>query len=140
MQLWIEKIYPYAGGLLAAGIWWYLDAKFPDDTGAMLSASLTLGAILTGFLATSKTILIGLRGSAVMDTLRETTFIEELVSYLAAAIWLSFGFSLLALAGFFIKDLLQYFAIVWVAIGVMAALAFVRVTNIILKIIRHDDE
>lgn len=124
MRLWVEKAYPYIGGVIA---------------GALLASSLTLGAILTGFLATSKTILISLHGSGVMEKLKSSTYIKELISYLAEAIWLSFGFSLLVLLGFFLSNSSNYFFdVAWIAAGVMSAFAFIRVTNIILKIIRHN--
>lgn len=140
MRMWVEKSYPYAGGAIAGALWWYLDLDLPREAGALLSSSLTLGAILTGFLATSKTILISLRGSRIMESLRESEFIRELIQYLAEAIWLSFAFSLLVLVGFFLGNPSRYlFDVGWATLGVMAALAFVRVTYIILLIIRRPD-
>jgi hypothetical protein len=138
--MWVEKSYPYIGGAIVGALWWHFDLRLPKDPSALLSSSLTLGAILTGFLATSKTILIGLRGSSVMETLQDSKYIRELIQYLAEAIWLSFAFSLLVLLGFFLKNTSDYFFdTLWAALGVMAALAFVRVTYIILLVIRRPD-
>lgn len=138
MTLWIERLYPYVGGIIAAWVWWGVDAALPDPRGPLLSSSLTLGAILTGFLATAKAILISLRGSAIMNELRESTYIHDLVSYLAQAIWTAFAFSILALLGFFDNTVAPYYDLAWIGLGVVAALSFVRVTYILLKLIQHE--
>ena len=57
MQLFLEKIAPYILSLTATYLWWKFKIVFPVND-SVLSASLTLGAILTGFLATSKAILM----------------------------------------------------------------------------------
>lgn len=137
MSLLLEKIYPYFGGAISAALWWYLGLDLPSPPELVLSSSLTLGAILTGFLATSKTILISLRGTEVMESLKESTYIDELVSYIAQAVWLSFAFSVLAIVGLFMSSPTHVFSIVWIFFAIASGLAFIRVTNVILKIIKH---
>lgn len=131
-----ERSYPYVGGAVAFAGWWYACPSFPADVQPVLGASLTLSAILTGFLATSKAILMSLHGSTMAKGLRESGYIDDLVSYLAQAIWLAFGFSVLSLVGFFSRPQ-PYFGALWFAIGVLTGLAFIRVTVIFLKILHH---
>ena len=134
-SIYLEQFSPYILGLSAIFIWWQLGLTLPTGDG-ILGSSLTLGAILTGFLATAKAIIMTL-DSPIMQRLRETDYIHDIVSYLSQAIWLSFAFCILTLVGFFIDKSLTWYGMAWIGIGVMSAGAFIRVTNIMLKIIKH---
>lgn len=135
MSLTFERIYPFLFGIAAGIVWWLTDMAIPGAAhDAILSSSLSLGAILTGFLATSKTILISLMGTSVMERLKSSGYDADLIQYLAHAIWLSFAFSVVSLIGFFVSHIL--FGVAWFGLGTMAAFAFIRVTKIILEIIR----
>jgi len=134
-SIYLEQSTPYILGVSAMFIWWKMELTLPSGDG-ILSSSLTLGAILTGFLATAKAILMTL-DSPIMRRLRETDYIDSIVSYLSQAIWLSFAFCIITLIGFFIDKSSFIFGIAWIGFGVTSAGAFVRVTNIMLKIIRH---
>ena len=131
----LEKTAPYILGAAAVSLWWVLGLSLPNGEG-ILASSLTLGAILTGFLATAKAIIMTL-DSPIMQRLRETDYISDIVSYLSQAIWLSFSFCIITLVGFFIDKNQEWYGLMWVGIGVMSAGAFIRVTNIMLKIIKH---
>lgn len=131
----LERLSPYilatAGGLL----WWKFQVVLPTGD-AILGSSLTLGAILTGFLATAKAIVMSL-DSPIMQRIRETTYINDLVSYLSQAIWLSFGFCIVSIIGFFVSTNKMWYGLAWIILGLASAGAFIRVTNIMLKIIKH---
>lgn len=137
-----EQVYPYAIGSCAAAAWWYLGISMPKGSlPDLLSAALTLGAILTGFLATSKTILFGMKSSLLMRQLRKAGYATTLMSYLGQGIWISFLFSILCLAGFFVPEsFCETFGVVWIFLGVTAAAAFYRVTKIILLLLKREDE
>ncbi|QJX02453.1 hypothetical protein HML84_12640 [Alcanivorax sp. IO_7] len=79
-------------------LWWRLGMVLPAGD-AILSSSLTLGAIITGFLATAKAIVMTL-DSPIMKKIRQTDYSNDLVSYLGQAIWLSFSFCILSIVGF----------------------------------------
>lgn len=134
-SIYLEQGAPYILGIAAMVVWWQVGVSLPENND-ILSSSLTLGAILTGFLATAKAILMTL-DSPIMQRLRETDYIDSIVSYLSQAIWLSFSFCILTLVGFFIDNKTMIFGIAWVGLGATSAGAFIRVTNIMLKIIRH---
>lgn len=134
-----EKYYPYILGVLATVLWQQLGVQMPLKD-SFLSASLTIGAILAGFMATSKAILMTL-DSPVMQRIRTSGYVEELVYYLAHALWLSFSFSIISLIGFFLEtstdDIKLYYGLVWVFFGISASVAFIRITNLMLKIIKY---
>lgn len=134
-SLLFEKTVPYVAALVAALAWWQLDVSLPNGT-PILSSSLTLGAILTGFLATAKAIVMTL-DSPIMQRIRETTYVNDLVSYLGQAIWLSFAFCVVAMVGFFVETSSAWYGLAWIVLGVASAAAFIRVTNIMFKIIKH---
>ena len=135
MSLFLEKFAPYILAITGALLWWRLKITLPSGD-AILSSSLTIGAILTGFLATAKAVLLSLN-SPIMDRIRETGYINDLVSYLSQAIWLSFGYCCLAIMGFFVDTSSVFYGITWFALGLGAGGAFIRVVNIMLKILRH---
>lgn len=134
MNLDWERIYPYLAGALAALAWWMFTPEFHAEKSDVLSASLTVGSILTGFLATSKAILLSLNDSSIMQELKRSGYIKDLVSYLAQAILCSFGYAVVSLVGFFLNGCEAYW-IVWAGIGVLAALTFIRVVWIQLRIL-----
>jgi len=135
MQLFLEKIYPYLLAASAALLWWNADVKLPSGEG-ILGSSLTIGAILTGFLATAKAILMAL-DSPIMQRIRQTEYLGDLVSYLSQAIWLSFSFVGISLVGYFVSTNKLWYGLLWISVGVAMASAFIRVTNIMLKILKH---
>lgn len=135
MNIYIEKAYPYAIAIAASYSWFKYDMVFPTGND-VLSASLTIGAILTGFLATAKTLLMTL-DTPVMNRIRSTTYARDLASYLGESIWLCFGFCVFAMFGYFCDTASNWYGTVWMFIAIAAALAFIRVTAIMLKIIKH---
>jgi hypothetical protein len=134
-SIYLEKYAPYILAFECAFIWVSFGMNLPQEND-ILSASLTLGAILTGFMATSKAILMTL-DSPIMHRLRDTEYINDVVLYLSQAIWLSFSFCIISLVGFFVDKGSMFYGTIWVLIGVASAGAFIRVTEIMLKIIKH---
>lgn len=134
MNMFLEKTLPYLLAVVACIVWWRYDLHLPSDN-AVLGSALTIGAILTGFLATAKAILMAL-DSEIMRRIRTTNYLDDLVSYLSEAIWFSFGFCFLCLVGYFIDIKSNIYGELWILVGVSAAANFVRVTNIMLKILR----
>ncbi|MFQ2325304.1 hypothetical protein ACK313_08120 [Aeromonas dhakensis] len=135
MHLYVEKLYPYVLASGASFAWFYFKMSFPVGND-ILSASLTIGAILTGFLATAKTLLMTL-DTPVMNRIRSTAYAQDLASYLGEAIWLCFGFCVLAMVGYFCSTSKLWYGVVWIFISIAASFAFIRVTTIMLKIIKH---
>lgn len=134
-SIYLERLSPYILAVAGSFFWWKLGMALPAGD-AILSSSLTLGAIITGFLATAKAIVMTL-DSPIMQKIRQTTYANDLVSYLSQAIWLSFSFCIVSIVGFFVSTQQMWFGLMWIFVGLASAGAFIRVTNIMLKIIRH---
>jgi len=132
-----ERYAPYILALVSAIIWYVTDTKLPKEND-VLSASLTLGAILTGFLATAKTIVMSSLESKVMIRLIKVGYLPDLISYLKQAIWLSFAFCIISLIGFFTLNTSSCYGLAWLIIGVSAGVSFIRVTNLLLNIIGRE--
>ncbi|MFC7433923.1 hypothetical protein ACFQNJ_05300 [Hydrogenophaga bisanensis] len=135
MKLFFEKIYPYLFGLIAAAFWFQAEAVFPTGE-SLLSATLTVSGIFVGFLATSKSILISM-SSPIIDQLKRSGYIEELVSYIGQAIWVNLFFCSLSVVGYFVDTHSGWYSLIWVGASVCALSAFIRVTHIMLKIFKY---
>lgn len=140
MKLSIERRYPFLGATFAASVWLWLSPPFPTAEKEFLAAAISIGAILTGFIATAKAILAALPSDSVMGRLRASGYVKDLVSYLAASLYGCLAFSIYGLLGFFLQkdgehQLNSWFACGWVFFATYALLAFHRVAQLLLKII-----
>lgn len=136
----VERYTPYGVGLLAVALWFYFDVSIPfEKADSLLSSSLTLGAIMAGFLATAQAIVMTL-DSPVMQRVRETDHIEDLVSYLTHAIFFAILFSVVCLAGYFFCPSGIVYGLVWISTAAISLSAFARISFIIMKIIKYPDE
>lgn len=136
----VEKNYPRFLAGVASLVWWLLHRDFPSDVKEFLTAALTLGAILTGFLATAKAILVTCSATSVLQQLRSSGYIKELYEYLRSGLYGSLVFSVYCLIGFFFSKneqitLPEYYELIWIFLAMYALLTFVRLTNIMFKII-----
>lgn len=136
-ELFFERIYPFAIALLAGAAWYYSNLKFPiNETKEVLASAISLGAILTGFIATAKAILAALPSDSVMRHLRSSGYIDDLIDYLASSLYGCLAFSVYCLVGFFVSPLSNLYVIIWMMLGAFALSAFFRVVRILLKILK----
>ena len=135
-KLWFEKKYPYLIAAIAGILWWQLKPGFPVDK-SIISSTLSVAGIFVGFLATSKAILISMN-SPIMESLKESGYIKELVSYIGQAIWSNLGFCVVNIIGYFVKTDSLYYGTIWIVICSCSFLCFVRVTTIMLKIFEYN--
>lgn len=138
-----ERLYPFLGGALAGVIWWYFKPRFPVDEKEFLAAALSLAAILTGFITTAKAILAALPSDSVMQHLRRSGYLEDLLAYLADALYGCLLFSMYCLLGFFLLDstrppVPQWFAVSWIGLGTFAGLSFYRISRLLFRVIRSN--
>lgn len=134
MKLIFEKIYPYIFGILASLLWSQLQLSFPTSE-SILSSTLTVSGIFVGFLATSKAILMSM-SSPIIEELKNSGYIAELVSYIGQAIWVNLFFCCLNVAGYFIHASQSWYGIAWIGVAICSITAFIRVTHIMLKIFK----
>jgi hypothetical protein len=137
MSLKTERWYPYAIAGVVAGVWWHLKLPLPQAIKEFLSAAISVGAILTGFIATAQAILAALPTDTVVGRLRASGYIDDLISYLAAALYGCLIFSAYSIAGFFWNDHLpKWYGPVWIAMAAFSTFSFHRVSRIFFKILR----
>ncbi|MDO6594680.1 hypothetical protein [Neptuniibacter sp. 1_MG-2023] len=135
MKLLFEKTYPYLFGIIACVLWWQSKSQFPTSD-AIISSTLSVSGIFVGFLATSKAILISMNSPLIND-LKDSGYINELVSYIGQAIWLNLAFCTLDVIGYFSQQSASWYSILWVGLSVASLSAFIRVTHIMLQIFKH---
>lgn len=131
MRIIIERVYPYLFGLFAVFIAETWSVTFPkgDD---IFTASITIGAIFTGFLATSQSIIITFK-SPLVSRLRQTPYFKLLLSYLGEAIWSSLFLCILSLGGYFLTSypLSRYFTDSWYFTATCTFFTFFRITSLL---------
>lgn len=140
MSLVFERWYPVFFGLCAALFAALLDARLPTDSSylaGLLSASISASAILIGFIATAKSILIALP-SSFRKELHDSGYMEDLARYLNEAMSSNIIFCMLNIFGFFpIFQLnVQYLSPIWIGTGVYCFAVFWRVGSIMVAVLK----
>ncbi len=100
-RVWFENGYPTAMSLLALAVGAAAFSKFPNlqpplyaGAAKLFPSALNVGAISTGFLATSLSILLSLSGSRVFVKLRREGHDTRLIKFFSRALAVSFAWSL----------------------------------------------
>jgi len=141
MGLRLERYWPLIAAAAVGAAWHYFKVPLPADEKEFLAAAISLGAVLTGFVATAQAILMALPSDSVMARIRTSGYLDDLIRYIAHALNGTLLFSLFSLAGFFMlrqgARLPQWYSTTWIVVAVFAGAAFYRVTKILLKIMRH---
>ena len=116
------------------------DFSFPEKAHFLLSVSITISAIVPGFMATSMSLLMGL-DSPLAKRLKDTEYNNEFLSYFRSAILLALAFGLLSIAGYWIIEsdkmkMGQWYPYTWLFLGLWALLAFWRCQYLLFKLLR----
>src|SRR5690348_17347161 len=132
MVRFFEGVYPYVVGILIAGIFVWIHAKFPAER-EILTASITIGAIFIGFLATAEAIVISLQGPRA-EQFRGTKFFGVLLRYTQESIIVSIVYCCTCLAGYFAEEgkLPLWYGAAWVFLTTASILTFHRVSRILM--------
>lgn len=136
----IESSWPYVLGLVVTAIWWWLlGAPFPSPAAGLLSASMTATAVVVGFLATAKAVMLGVASSDVFKRLKEAGFIGSLFRYLFEAVWFGIGFLVLSVFGFFLDrtDVAMpcFYPPLWVLTGSIVVALYARITRLLFMLL-----
>lgn len=145
MRLWVEKCYPTVFAVCAAFAWWRFSPDFPKDEKEFLGAAISIGSILTGFIATAKAILAALPSDSVMKRIRSSGYMKEAIRYLASGLYGCLIFSVYGIAGFFFlsespKSLNNWYAVGWIFLATYALFSFHRVAAVLIGILSHNSE
>jgi len=121
-------------------LWWFCLARpFPQASDGLLAASGGASAVLVGFLATAKTVILSVSSSEVFKRLKQGGFHNLLFNYLYEAIVAGMVFLLVSIVGFFINRepvTPDWFALCWVASGLFSLFSFARITHLLFKMLK----
>jgi hypothetical protein len=129
-----EQLYPYLIAAAAAAAFWRYGVPFPAQRD-ILGASVTVGAVFVGFIATSEAIVVSLQGP-IAEEFRATAFYFLLLRYTQEAIWVSILYCALALAGYFLPEhkAPQVYGAAWVFMTVAALTTFYRISRSLARL------
>lgn len=140
MSLTFERFYPWLFGASAALIGWLLQLSLPvsDENRftALLSSSISVSAILVGFLATMKSILMAVPG--VIERLRKLDYLGVLSLYLIEGTIANLFFCVLNVTYFFpwVPDNPAIVSVLWIGTGVLSVCSFWRVVHVMILIMQ----
>jgi hypothetical protein len=136
----IEGSWPYlAAVLVTVGWYWPLGAPFPVPAGGLLGAALMATAVIVGFLATAKAVMLGVASSDAFKRLRDAGFIGSLFRYLFEAVWFGIGFLVYSVLGFFLdhasEPIARWYPPIWVLLGALVILLYARITQLFFMLL-----
>lgn len=139
-----ERLWPLFGALASVWVWWLLGTPFPNNPDGLFGAAATVSSIFASFLGVSKALILTIKGTQTFKILSDRGYAGMLFSYLADGIFASVFFASCSIIGFFIDHetimwkhhLFKMFDVVWVFAGALSLLTYVRISNILFKLLR----
>ena len=146
MSLWVEKWYPYLGGLIVFICYQlFIRPIFVLSSFCNLfSAVVSVSGIAIGFLATAKSILFSIQNRRVIKQLKDQNLYNLLIKYIMSAIRICFMLALISAAGLLIDEknppswLPSAFSF-WVFLSTVTTLSCYRVIQLFSKILTSKD-
>ena len=132
-----ERLYPFliAGASGAAS--WCQDLRMEQNAPQLLSTTVTFGAIASGFVGTSLSILTSLE-TPVMRKIRATPYLGMLRGYLGWALVAGIVLSLTGIVGLFMDiGSNPFFVSVWCTALVFCICCLCRLGGMMLKVFGH---
>lgn len=140
--LWIEKVRPLVLSITLTLAWAFLfSAPFPKKPDALLGSMVAASAVLMGFLATAKTIVVALTKSDIFLKLKEKNYDGIFLAYLKDAF--SSGTVLLvwSIVGFFVCDenidTPKIYSALLIFLAALSIATFHRVVSVLFKFLSH---
>ena len=131
MTLTTERYYPFVLAALAAAASWGVDFALPAHPEALLGATVAFGAIASGFVGTSLSILTAL-GTRVMRRIRQTTYVHILREYLGWALASGLVLSCASIVGLVVDTPSVWLAIIWCATLTFCIACLYRLARVML--------
>jgi hypothetical protein len=146
-SLQIEKLWPWLGASAVVVIWWVADKPFPKTPDSLFGAAATVASVFASFLGVSKAIILTIKGTKTYQILERANYTHLLFAYLRAGIYSSVLFSSLSILGFFIHNdsevgghqIYNMFCLLWVAAGASALFTYMRIANILFRLLRQPE-
>ena len=129
-----ERFYPFAAALLAAIPPFVWDWSIGGDQALLLSASITFGAITSGFVGTTLGILTSL-STKVMHRIRKTRYLLVLREYMGWGLFSGIGVCCVSMAGMLLRlTELVWYAALWCAAVVLCLACLYRLSRLMLQV------
>lgn len=129
-----EKFYPFVVGLLVGAPPLVWDWCIGSDQQLLLSATITFGAITSGFVGTSLAILTSL-DTGVMQRIRRTRYVRVLRGYMGWGLFSGIFVCCVSMAGLLWQLTEQvWFTAVWCAAIVFCLACLYRLSKLMLQI------
>lgn len=135
----LEKIWPYLAAALGLAGWWYLgEMRFPEAPDNLLAATGNTVAVLVGFLAASKAIVLSISESRVFERLKAAGYNDLLFAYFYQGIAAGIAFLAISIFGFFYSNKAppDWYKFTWVYLAFLSFFCFIRVVKILFKLLR----
>lgn len=146
MGLAVEKYYPLVMGILTAGLSaGYLPHNIQERIlRELLNPAINISAIIVGFLATAKSILVSIQDKSIIRKLKTAKLYETTIDYMATGIRASFALALISGLSILIDPKtaawwLPHVIGIWVGTTVFTMASVYRVIEILTKILRYPD-
>lgn len=132
-----ERQYPLLAAVVAGVAGWCFGMEMPVHANYALAATVTFGAIVSGFVGTSLSILIALN-SPVMQKIRKTKVLVALERYLRRALTSGIVLSCTSLLGMWTAKQTWY-PIIWLSVLVFCLMCLIRLARVILDLFRDPE-
>jgi hypothetical protein len=135
-----EGVLPYLTTTIVVVVWYFwLGAVFPSKPDNLLLETGTAAAVLIGFLATAKAIVLGLANSPIFRSLKETGYSNILFRYFFEAVVAGTLLLIASVIGFFFPESgpPKWFEVVWIAVATAAITNYLRVVGVLFKLIKQ---
>ncbi len=138
---WFERLYPAGCSVVAAAACWVFKLEPPKEPSSvfifLFASSVTFGAIVSGFVGTSLSILTALV-TPLMKEIRRTSYLNKLGSYLGFALASGIILSCTSIVGMWLIYYDWFFGI-WCGVFVFCVACLYRLATIMLLIFRDHD-
>ena len=142
-----ERLAPWIGAGVAVLMWRLAGCPFPDNPDSLFGAAATVASVFASFLGVSKAILLTIKNTRTFQKLEILGFADRLFGFLKAGIFTAVVFASLSLLGLFVTrdksvlgiDIYTSFQGVWFFCGAAALLTYLRITNILFKLLKQKE-
>ncbi len=139
LRFYSEKFGPWLFSIGVVILWLFVCSPFPKNPSNIFISSISFGAIVTGFLATTEGILLTINTRSVLVTkLYKSGHFLSIISYLASTIRVGILFSIFSLTILIDERVAKifWFQIFWVFLASFLFSSFYRITEIIIRILK----
>jgi hypothetical protein len=144
LSLFWERVWPLIGATVVVAVWLKLGKPFPASPDGLFGAAATVSSIFASFLGVAKALILTIKGTETYKVLVQRGYTAELFAYLRDGIFASVFFASCSILGFFVshetivwnQPLFILFEPVWVFAGALSLLTYLRITNILFKLLK----